>query len=555
MNDMTSRETTNAAHRKLFREQGTVVKDWGGKIAVALAYPNSYYVGMSNLGFQTIYGLLNSYHQVVCERLFYSIGPGTEPAATPLISIESQRRPQEFGVLAFSVSYELDYLRVVEMIRASQMPLIASERDGSHALVIGGGLCVSANPEPLAPFFDAFVIGEAEAVLPQVMDALTETMTDCRDAQLEALAEIPGVYVPAYPQAKPILRQWVPHLDDFATTSVILTPDTEFDDMYLMEIARGCGRGCRFCLAGYILRPMRLRSLDNLLAQAQEGLLRSKRLGLVGAAISDHPQLDELVIRLRRMGADISVSSLRVKPLSTVLLKALAESGTRTVSLAPEAGSPRLRNLVNKGVSNDDILRAVDAVARIGLKQLKLYFMVGLPTETDEEAAQIVHVALSCKAVIDKLRAQTRMIADVSPFVPKAGTPFQWPGMAPPQLLSERISHIERSLRPKGVEVRAESVAWSVVQGALARGDSRLAPVLAGMKRGSRTAWRQALQQHQLDAESYARREFCVGENLPWASVDSGVSPGYLQRELTKAQRSSRTMPCPPAHCHKCEVC
>jgi len=554
---MTSWEAAKAAKRRLLREQGTVFKDWGGKIAVALAYPNSYHVGMSNLGFQTIYGLLNSDDQIVCERLFYPVGAGFKPAPTPapLISMESQRQPQEFGVLAFSISYELDYFNIVEMIRASGIPLLASQRDRGRPLVIGGGPCVSANPEPLVPFFDAFVIGEGEAVLPELVNLLTVGIADSRGDLLEELAKVPGVYVPTYPQTQPILRQWVPNLDDFATTSIILTPDTEFDNMYLMEIARGCGRGCRFCLAGHIFRPMRSRSFNTLLGQAEEGLLRSKRLGLVGAAISDHPQLEELVIKLRDRGAELSVSSLRVKPLSTVVLKALAEGGTRNVSLAPEAGSPRLRNLVNKGVSDDDILRAVDAVARIGLKQLKLYFMVGLPTETDEEAAKIVELVLSCKAIVDKLRAETRMILNISPFVPKAGTPFQWLGMAPPEDLSKRISYIERSLRPKGVEVRAESVAWSVVQGVLARGDSRLAGVLASMKACSLSTWRQALQEHQLDAESYARREFPVAEKLPWASVDSGVSLQYLGRELKKARRGSKTPLCPPVDCHKCGVC
>ena len=545
---MTSWGAAKAAKRRLLREQGTVFKDWGGKIAVALAYPNSYHVGMSNLGFQTIYGLLNSYDQIVCERLFY-------PESSPLISMESQRQPQEFGVLAFSISYELDYFNVVEMIRASGIPLLASQRDRSHPLVIGGGPCVSANPEPLAPFFDAFVIGEGEAILPPVVDLVTEGIDDSRDDLLKALARVPGVYVPNYPQSEPVLRQWVPNLDNFATTSVITTQDTELANIYLIEIARGCGRGCRFCLAGHIFRPMRSRSLDNLLGQAEEGLLRSQRLGLVGAAISDYPQLEELVARLRNMGAELSVSSLRVKPLSSMVIKALAEGGTRTASLAPETGSPRLRNLVNKGVSDDDILRAVNTVAKIGLKQLKLYFMVGLPTETDEEAAQIVEVVLSCKAIVDRLRAETRMILNLSPFVPKAGTPFQWLGMASPEDLSKRISYIEKSLRPKGVEVKAESVAWSVVQGVLARGDSRLAAVLASMKECSLSTWRQALQEHQLDAESYAHREFSVVEMLPWASVDSGVSLEYLRRELRKAWRGSKTPPCPPADCHKCGVC
>ena len=545
---MTTREAIKEAKRVLSREQGTIFKDWGGKIAIALAYPNSYHVGMSNLGFQTIYGLLNSYDQIVCERLFYH-------GRHPPFSTESQRQPQEFALLAFSISYELDYFNVVHMLRASGIPLLATQRDRRHPLLIAGGPCVSANPEPLAPFFDCFVIGEGETVLPQVVDLITEGIYDSRDDLLKALAGVPGIYVPNHPQAKPVLRQWIPNIDELATTSVVLTPDTEFGNMHLMEIARGCGRGCRFCLAGYNFRPMRPHSLDNLLTQAKEGLSRSKRLGLVGAAISDHPQLEELVIRLRKMDAELSVSSLRVKPLSTVVLEALAESGTRTVSLAPEAGSARLRNLMNKGISEEHVLRAVDKVAQVGLRQLKLYFMIGLPTENDEEAIEIVDLALACKAVVDGRQAETRIVLNISPFVPKGGTPFQWLGMAPPEVLRQRMSLIGKSLRPKGIEVRAESAAWSVAQGVLSRGDSSLGAVLASMKERYLSAWRQALRENHLDGESLAHRQFSTSEKLPWASIDSGVSVKYLRQELKKAWQGRETRPCPPEGCHECGVC
>ncbi|MFQ5924843.1 MAG: B12-binding domain-containing radical SAM protein, partial [Dehalococcoidia bacterium] len=299
----------------------------------------------------------------------------------------------------------------------------------------------------------------------------------------------------------------------------------------------------------------RHRSLDSLLGQAEIGLKFKKRIGLLGAAVSDHPDLDELVTRLRRMGAQLSVSSLRICPLSDVVLKALAESGVQTVALAPEAGSERLRRIINKGVAERDIVEAIDKVAGHGFRQLKLYFMIGLPTETDDDVDEIVKLALALKGRIDRRRAGCQITLTVEPFVPKAGTPFQWLPMTSAEILRRRLALLKNSLKPKGIDIKSESVGWMVIQGVLARGDARLAQALARMEGQSLSSWRLALEECGLDADFYVNRELPPTERLPWSNLDSGVDLGYLELELEKAIRGEETAPCPPAGCQECGVC
>ena len=541
-----SQDTVKKARNRLSRERGTIRKDWGGRIPIALIYPNSYYLGMSNLGLQTIYSLLNSYDDIVCERFF------RERDGVPL-SLESQRPLSDFQVLAFSISYELDYFNVVRLLKSGSIPLFADDRDERHPLIIAGGPCITANPEPLSPILDCFAIGEGEAILPYFIDALAQGTGD-RQGLLKGLPSLPGIYVPSIPGQR-VSRQWVEDIDEFGATSVVLTPDTELGGIYLIEISRGCGWGCRFCLAGYAFRPMRFRSTESLLEQAREGLRYRKRLGLVGASVSDHPDIDELVTELQKMGAELSVSSLRVRPISRLVLRGLAKGGTKTVSLAPEAGSERLRRVINKGIAQDDILRAVDEVAKEGLHQLKLYFMIGLPTETDDDIVEIIKLTLACKETIDRQKAGTHITITITPFIPKAGTPFQWLPMARPEILEHRLSLIKGSLPKRGIDIKSESVGWSTVEGILARGDSRLASALVNGSEGSLSAWHRALERCGLDEESYAHREFDPAERLPWSRLDLGVDPQYLRDELSRSKRGTHTSPCPRTECHECGVC
>jgi len=521
------------ARQRLSREQGTIIKDWGGRIPIALIYPNSYYIGMSNLGLHAIYKLLNSYSEVVCERAFWERDNRAEPLS--LLSLESQRPLSDFAVLAFSINYELDYFNVVQILRTSGIPLYAADRDERHPLIIAGGPCIIANPLPLSPFFDCLCIGEAEPILPAMLPVLSEGIGGKRDKLLKELASLPGVYVPLTHPGTPVVRQWASSLDDFPVTSTVLTPGTELGDLYLIEVERGCNRGCRFCLTNNAFHPMRYRSMEKLIAQARLGLNYRRRIGLVGPAVSDYPQLEELLVKLRQMGAGLSVSSLRVSPLSRIVLREMAKGGARTITLAPEAGSQRLRQVIRKGVSEDDILESIGKVAEAGIKQLKLYFMIGLPSETDEDIEGIIKLALSGKNILDRQQTGCRLSLNIAPFVPKAGTPFQWLPMTQPSILNRRLSLLKNNLSPKGIKVKSESPAWSQVQEVLARGDIKLAEVLASIEEVSLAGWRKAVEKCHLDIDFYAHQRWDTSEKLPWAILDSGTEPGQLELELNRA--------------------
>ncbi len=528
-----SHNKATESKERLSREKGTIIKDWGGRIPIALIYPNSYYVGMSNLGIHAIYSLLNGYPGVVCERAFWE--KENKAQQSPPLSVESQRPLSDFTVLAFSITYELDYFNIVQILKASGIPLYAADRNESHPLVIGGGPCIIANPMPLSPFFDCLCIGEAEPVLPPMLPIISEGIKGKRSELLKALASLPGVYVPQVYDGTSVLRQWAKNLDDFPVTSVILTPDTELGGLYLIEIERGCDWGCNFCLVSNAFHPMRFRSIGKVVEQAERGLQYSKRLGLVGAAVSEYPRFEELLTRLQQMGAQLSTSSLRIKPLPSILLGELAKGGARTIALAPEAGSQRLRQLIKKGISENDILKAMHQIAEQGIKQLKLYFIIGLPTETDNDIAEMVDLTLRCKDILDRHQTGCRLTLSIAPFVPKGGTPFQWLPMEQLSILNHRLSLLKNNLLSKGITLKCESPAWSQVQGVLARGDARLAEVLADMEEMSLPEWRKATTRHHLDVDFYLHQRWDTGEKLPWAILDSGTKTSHLEAELNMA--------------------
>lgn len=549
---VTARGAVALARQRLAAESGATLKDWGGRIPIALIYPNSYYIGMSNLGLQTVYALLNAMPDIVCERAFYD--PPEQPGATAeVVSIESQRPLNDFAVLAFTLSYELDYYHVVQTLRAARIPLFAGERDERHPLVIAGGPCMTTNPAGVAPFFDATVNGEGEDVVPQLADVFRDALYGSRGDVLDALSRIPGVYVPQRPSAQAVERQWVRDIGATRSHSVVLTPETELDSMTLIEVARGCGRACRFCIAGYVFRPPRYRPLDDLLLQVEESMARTRKVGLLGAAVADHPQLEDLVLGARERGAAVSISSLRVDNLSPAVLDAVAAGGTRTITLAPEAGSERMRAAINKALSEDDILRAADNVGAHGARRLKLYFMIGLPGEEDRDVEELAQLGIKIKARLDYHKRGTSLTMSVGPMVPKPFTAYQGLPMTDEPVLKQRQEILKRTLRRTGIELRGEGPAWARIDDISSRADSRLAQVLAGLQENSLPAWRRGIAEAGLDGPLPWE-----GEQPPWERVaDSGLRPVFFLRELERHHQGKLTPACPPAEvtCHMCGVC
>jgi radical SAM superfamily enzyme YgiQ (UPF0313 family) len=535
------------AQKIINQEEGVILKDWGGKLPIALVWPNSYRLGMSSLALHILYRLFNDEPDVVCERVFFGYQQAPRPDE-PIISLESQRPLDEFAAVAFTISYEMDYFNAIQMLRRAGFPLLAEARDESWPLLIAGGPAVYTNPEPLAEIFDAFAIGEGEGIVPPLIDALWEISDAPRSEAYQRLAEVEGMYIPALNNG-PVARVWVKDIDTRPTTTQIYTDQAEFGDRTLIEIARGCGRGCRFCMAGYVYRPMREMHLDTILAIARHALKHRDRIGLVSAAVSDHSWIDQIAIELRKMGARLTASSMRVDPISEPLIKGLAESGNQTLTIAPEAGSVRLRKVINKPQADAQILRAVELAAKYNFPQLKMYFMIGQPTETEEDVEAIVQMTLAARQIFPR-----NIVINATPYVPKSHAAFQWAAMMPVKTLETRLEYLQERLHPNSVTVRSDSPAWAAVEGTLARGDRRLGRVLARMKKTSLREWQRALAAEGLSQDDYVR-ERSLDESLPWEVVTSGVSKAFFTWDLRRALRNDLTPACPPAGCLKCNAC
>ncbi len=557
-------------------ERGSLRKDPGGKLGVALVYPNAYRVGMANLGVHAVYRLLNDAPFVLGERAFLP-EDGGEPRA-----VESGRPLRDFDVIAFSLSFEDDYSNVLAVLSRAGLPLRAADRDERHPLVVAGGIAVQINPEPVAPFFDAVFVGEGEVLVPALL-AVVRDAAEGRATRPElrrALAGVPGAYVPSLyevsyadtrapsggwvtrfePSAGAparVRRAWLPELRGVATSRVVESPDAQFGDLWLTEIARGCLWGCRFCAAGFVQRPYREVDLPTLREEALEGIGRGLRVGLVGPDTSDHSGLDALTCFIREKGGTFSPSSLRVDAMAPALLRRMAEGGERTVTIAPEAGTERMRRVVNKAFGDDRVLEAAEAALAEGMQHVKTYFLCGLPTESDDDVLGIAQLAIRIREEVMLPWARRRgkmgrISLSVNPFVPKPWTPFQWAPMEGRAGLERKRGLLERALRPHGVEVDFFSPRAAHVQALLSRGDRRCADLLELAHRETGGDVRKALRSWPHDPGFFVEREVAVGEALPWDFLDHGVTKAFLAREYRRGTSAKITPRCALSTCRAC---
>ena len=568
----------SSLQERFAKERGSYRYPAGGRTRFALVYPNTYFVGMSNLGIHIIYDLLNRRGDTACERVFLPDRtelPRYERTQTPMMSVETQTPLADFAVIGFAISFEMDYFHVVKMLALSHVRLRASERTARDPLIIAGGPCATFNPEPLAEIVDAFVIGEGEAVMPALMDAYHEGVRQGADraALLRRLARVPGVYVPAlyrvdYDAAgriaalssegeipQTIARQWVEDLDAHPAHTVVVTEDTEFN-LYLIETARGCGRHCRFCMAGYCFRRPRNRSLAVIEEEVRAALPYGKKIGLMGAAISDYPEIDELCRSILGEGLSMSVASFRTDSVTKELVEALAASGLQTLTLAPEAGSARMRAVINKGIEEHHLFTAIDLGAAAHIPNFKLYIMVGLPFEEDADIAAIIDLAERLRRYMDERGSRGTLTLSVNPFVPKPFTPFQWMPMASKKRLDAVMKTLTQALRrTKKIVVNFESPKEALVQAVLARGDRRLSlPLMrAAAGRGAKDLVPE-MRDAGLSPDDYLTREWAEDEMLPWEHLDMGFTKRYLRQEYERAEALKSTRGCFDG-CTRCGVC
>jgi radical SAM superfamily enzyme YgiQ (UPF0313 family) len=553
----------------LSKEVGYVRKPHGGRLRIALCFPNTYFVGMSNLGLQTVYKLFNAEPDIVCERVF--LPPKTELQAQlasgePLVTIESQTPVRDFDIFAFSVSFEWDYTNVLTMLRLAGIKPRADQRTHHDPLIMVGGAVTFVNPEPLAPFADVIAAGEGEALIPPLLRAF-QSATD-REDLLHRLAQERGFYVPSfydvrYSAAGPI-EAFVPRADTGAPAVVkkaalkttdavdppattIFTPDTEFGSRFLVEVVRGCANLCRFCWAGYNYLPVRAFPKDRILELARRAQPYSSRAGLVSIALCDHPQIEEILTSLVDMGFGISPASLRLDDLTPVILGLLRRSGEKTITIAPETGSDRLRRVINKTVTNDEILAAAELIFASGMENLKLYFMIGLPTEDDDDLVAIRDITLQLRDVMVKQARSRghigRIVGSVNPLVPKPGTAYQWLPMEGDVSIDRKIKRL-RSLTAgiDNVYFNIKSERHSFYQALLSLGDRRVAPAIEAAERNGGN-WRAAVAEAGVDADFFVFRDRSGDAVLPWNIIDGGMKESFFRAEFDKAMRAEWTLP------------
>jgi radical SAM superfamily enzyme YgiQ (UPF0313 family) len=540
------------------RDRTKFRRSFAGAIPVALVYPNKFNVGMSNLGFQFVYEYLNSRREFVAERFFFSF----ETKDQAPVSVESGRRLDEFPVIAFSVPFENDYPGVPGILMAAGIPPLSRDRSAGHPFLLGGGVSISMNPEPLAPFLDLIHVGELDdradrniftviAENPEILNELAPS------SMLDIIEDIPGVYAPeacrfeyddsglisdirAEPgfslPVKAVKRR---SKGDSVPISVLFADEAEFGENFLIEMNRGCGRGCRFCAGGWIHFPVRHAEFTSFQSQIDTAIAAGRTIGLIGSDLAGHPELKEILNHIVESGGKFSLSSIRPEGLTPEIIDLISRTGQKTATLAPETASPRLKKVIGKNIPSERFLELTERLVAAGIPNVRFYFMVGLPTEIDEDAQAIVDFVQQARerfVSASKPKGKIgRISVQLNPFVPKPWTPFQWAAMVPGAVLERRIKLIRKGLKNlPNVILRVESYKQAYIQGVLSRGDRSIAKyILEAAQNGNR--WSGIARKNAADLDFFALRERGLDEIFPWDVTDHGVSKKTLSNIYVKS--------------------
>jgi len=535
----------------------TVIKKGKNLIKAALVYPNTYRAGMSNLGFQTVYKLANKIEFVSCERVFWS-KPKKDSDDNPK-SIETGLNLDKFDIIMFSISFENDFLNLIQLLAQAGIPPRSSDRNHiHHPLVAAGGVACFLNPEPISPFIDCFLLGEAECLLENFFDEFAKN-SDKQSLLKNLEQKISGSYVPGLNTENklPVKVQYLKSLETVTSCTTILSPDTVFKNTFLIETFKGCPHGCRFCSAGFIYRPPRIYPVDNIYDAMDKAVGKTDKIGLVSSAIADHPA----IIDICRYGLEhkfqLSFSSLRADKLNTTFIEALSNSKIKTATLAPEAGSKRMRKIINKNIDEKDILYAVRKLVNAGIMNLKLYFMIGLPFEQTKDVHAIVELTKDIKSVFleeSKKRKKIGTITlSINPFIPKPATPFQWAAMEDEKTLKIKADIIRQGLKKiANININVESLKKAKIHALLSRGDHDTADILeSALKQG----WAQAFRKNKDYCNSVIYSEKPLNAPLPWDFIDNHVKKKFLAKEFLKAEQEKQSASCPMTDCSKCKIC
>ena len=570
-------------------EWNSIVKDWAKTpVRIALAYPDTYEIGMSNMAVPILYDILNRQPDTLAERVYtpwVDMEALMRQRGIPLFSLENQRPLKDFDIIGFSLGYELSYTNVLNMLDLAGIPVRAVDRDDSHPLIIAGGSSCH-NPEPMSDFIDAFVIGDGEEVLIEFLDAYREGKGVAKQQLLKKLAAIPGVYVPSLYQVEyhsdgliksvtPTVSEASPRIQKRIVTKLPPPPTRPVvpfievvHDRAAIEVQRGCSRGCRFCQAGMIYRPVRERPHDEVIDASGELVANCgyDEVSLVSLNTTDYADIDKLVAKMNQRYPNLTLSlpSLRLDDFSIKLVESLPTRSRTGLTFAPEAGSERLRRVINKNITDESLLKTAATAFTRGWTSLKLYFMIGLPTETLEDVQRIV-------ALVDKVRAEGKKASgkkpmirvSVSTFVPKPHTPFQWAARLDEQALHPRLEILRQGLNIKGVKFSWHDPRIGLLEAALSRGDRRTGKAIyrawelgcrfdAWTEHYNHEKWLQAFADAGLEPGFYAYRERSTDEVLPWSHIDAGVSEAFLKQELRRALEERDTPDCRISACNTC---